>query len=63
MVIYLLIGVIWSMFLEFVIVPQVEIRPMNNLTRVVQVLLWPLNIILFIYGYFRGKNNDNPFDN
>lgn len=56
MLLYLLIGVIWSMFLEFVIVPQVEMRPMNNLTRIVQTLLWPLNIILFIYGFIRGKN-------
>lgn len=58
MIIYLLIGTLWCMFIEFIVQPQIEGNGMNNLTRIWQIGLWPLNMGLFIYGYIRGGRND-----
>lgn len=59
MITYLLIGTLWSMFLEFIVKPQINGHEMNNLTRIWQIGLWPLNICLFIYGYIRGARKDD----
>ena len=54
MIIYLLIGTIWTMFLEFYVKPTVNGEEMNSLTRVFNIFLWPVNLVLFIVGFIYG---------
>jgi len=54
MIIYLLIGTIWTMFLEFYVKPTVNGEEMNSLTRVFNIFLWPINLVLFIVGFIYG---------
>ena len=57
MIIYLLIGTFWTMFLEYLVKPIVYGEEMNWPTRIFNMILWPINVGLFIYGYFKGRNS------
>lgn len=62
MIYYLLLGVFWTAFVEFVVNDRMGGEPFNNMTRLINVLIWPLAFCIFIYGIIRGyrdKNNDN----
>ena len=58
MITYLLIGTIWTMIVEFYIRPKFTELEMNWPTRLFNILLWPLNVGLFIYGFLFGSNSD-----
>ena len=47
LMIYLLIGTVWSLIFEFGINP----REINNGTRLRQILFWPIPLGAFIIGF------------
>ena len=47
LIIYLLIGTMWSLIFEFGINP----REINNGTRLRQILFWPIPLGAFIIGF------------
>lgn len=58
---YLIIGLIWIGFLDFVVKVKIEEEPMNNLSRFINLALWPLTLLIFIGGAIYGflnRNND-----
>lgn len=58
MIIYLLVGTIWTMLVEFYIRPSVTDLEMNWFNRLFNILLWPLNLGLFIYGFLFGNGDE-----
>ena len=58
MTIYFIIGLVWIAFLDFVIKIRVEEEPMNNASRLLNFVLWPLTLLIFLYGMFQSM-----FDN
>jgi hypothetical protein len=59
MIIYLLIGTFWTMLVEYLIRPRVSDLEMNWPTRIFNILLWPLNVGLFIYGFLVGVDRED----
>jgi hypothetical protein len=59
MIIYLLIGTFWTMLVEYFIRPRVSDLEMNWPTRIFNILLWPLNVGLFIYGFLVGVDRED----
>mgnify|MGYP001582082716 CR=1 FL=1 len=47
LMIYLLIGTVWSLIFEFGINP----REINNGTRFRQIMFWPIPLTAFIIGF------------
>lgn len=58
MITYLLIGTIWTMLVEYYIRPRFTDLEMNWPARIFNMILWPLNVGLFIYGFLFGGNDD-----
>jgi hypothetical protein len=60
--IYLIVGLLWLLILDFVVKVRIEEEPMNNLSRIINFLLWPLTLMIFIggaiYGYLNHKNDE-----
>ena len=59
MIIYILIGVIWTMFWDWFErsgIGDVNYEPIyiDNLTRIIHVFFWPIFALLFIAGWIRG---------
>ena len=59
MIIYLLIGTFWTMLVEYFIRPRFSDLEMNWPTRIFNMILWPLNVGLFIYGFLVGVDRDD----
>lgn len=68
MIIYILFGVLWTWFWDWFERSGIgdedgEPHYMDNITRIVHVVLWPLFALLFIAGWIRGFitniNNNN----
>jgi len=47
LVIYLLIGTVWSLIFEF----GINTREVDNGTRFRQIMLWPIPLTAFIIGF------------
>lgn len=45
---YILIGMIWTAWLDFVVQPRAEAKPMNNFNRIANMSLWIVILIIFI---------------
>ena len=60
MIIYLLIGLLISIFFDLVMkkLPIEELQ-FTNLERLVIITIWPLAILWAIYGFFKNKNNND----
>ena len=65
MIIYFLIGLVWTMFWDWFERSgfgdeNYEPRYIDNLTRLIHILCWPLFSLLFIVGWIRGflRGND-----
>jgi uncharacterized RDD family membrane protein YckC len=61
MIIYFIIGLVWIALLDFVIKIRIEEEPMNNASRLLNFVLWPLTLLIFLYGLFQsmfGNNNE-----
>lgn len=54
MLVYFLIGVVWSFFLELSIVSKNPKADYNFGSRAFHILLWPVSITLFIIGFIKG---------
>lgn len=54
MITYLFIGTVWTMFVDYVLRPKFNGAEMTWFIRIFNILLWPLNIILFIIGFLFG---------
>lgn len=59
MITYLLIGTFWTMAVEYIIRPKVNGLEMNWFTRIFNILLWPLNMILFLIGFIFGVGGND----
>ena len=59
---YLIIGILWIAILDFVVKVRIEDEPMNNFSRFLNFILWPLTLLIFIggaiYGFFNDKNDE-----
>ena len=60
MIIYLLIGLLISIFFDLVMkkLPIEELQ-FTNLERLVIITIWPLAILWAIYGFLKNKNNND----
>jgi len=47
------------MLVEYIIRPKVDGLEMNWFTRIFNILLWPINVILFIVGFLFGVSNSD----
>lgn len=57
MITYILIGLIWTLFLEFLTSRDShfsESMEWSNRERVVQTFIWPVSVIIFLIEFFRG---------
>ena len=66
MILYLLIGVVWTAFIDLYLKPKTPTgEPINNLNRLIQTIGWPIWVIVFIYGIIMGitNNDDSDFEN
>jgi hypothetical protein len=61
MIYYLLLGLIWTAFIEFVINAKIEGEPFNNRIRFMVILIWPFSFLVYVLGFIRGfrKGNDD----
>lgn len=61
MMVYLLIGVLWSMFLEYYTTTHFQGpigEPFNWRERTFHIGAWPLSLGYFVYTWIKYKDND-----
>ncbi len=51
---YLLIGVGWDILYTFVANITESSNKLNNLERIISLVLWPIVIIIFVYHLIKG---------
>jgi hypothetical protein len=51
---YLLIGVGWDILYTFIANVIESSNKLNNLERVISLVLWPIIIIIFVYHFIKG---------
>jgi len=54
MITYLLIGVGWDILYTFIANVTESSNKLNNLERVISLVLWPIVIIIFVYHLIKG---------
>lgn len=54
MILYSILGLIWIAFIDFVVQVRINEKPMSNLARLVNFVLWPINLVVFIAGAIKG---------
>jgi hypothetical protein len=54
MIYYLLLGLIWTAYIEFRVNVKIEGEPFNNTTRIMNMLIWPVAVVIFISGVIRA---------
>lgn len=57
MIEYMLVGLIWAVFLEYLTSKDTFDSPKiewGNRERVVQVFIWPISMLVFIIEFFKG---------
>ena len=60
MIIYLLIGLLISIFFDLVMKKMpIEELQFTNWERLLIIGMWPLAILWAIYGFFKNKNNND----
>ena len=57
MIKYIFIGIVWTLFLEYMTTKSsytVEAVNWTNRERVVQVFIWPISMVLFFIEFIKG---------
>ena len=57
MIIYILIGLVWTAWLEYYTTRNLDGElgsEWSNKERIAQCALWPINVTIFIVAFFRG---------
>lgn len=56
---YLFIGVIWDIILSLIANYTDPRNSLNSMEKVVNMLAWPLGVIIFTYHFIKTLNNEN----
>lgn len=57
MITYLIIGIVWTLFLEYMTTESsYTVKAVNwtNRERLVQLLIWPYSMVVFIIEFLKG---------
>lgn len=56
---YLLLGVLWDLILSWIANYTDSNNALSNKEKVVNILLWPLGLIIFTYHFIKSLNNED----